>query len=292
TVIAPSLIPQKPGEKVKTDRRDAIKLAQLFRAGELTGIYVPTEEDEALRDLVRAREAIKEDRQRTRHRITKFLLRYNLVFSEKGKKWGTKHRTWLNGLSFSSPALRIVFQEYLHQLDELDERMKRFESEIHRQAEASSKAPVIQALQCFRGIAELTAVTLVIEIGSFVRFAKARDFMGYTGLVPSERSTGLTRRQGAVTRTGNPHVRRVLVEAAWCYRYKPAVKGALKNRQQGQPGDIQATSWKAQHRLHNKYMKMNGRGKPGGKTTAAIARELAGFIWAVARRTEVTLQES
>jgi len=285
-VVAPSLIPKKPGERVKTDRRDAIRLSQLFRAGELTSIYVPTEDDEAVRDLVRAREDSKEDQLRARHRLTKFLLRYDLNPPAGTKKWTRGYRDWLDVLKFSRGALSTVFQEYLHQLDEIEARVKRIESEIHIQATESVNAPLIQALQTLRGVAELTATSLVAEIGSFTRFGGARKLMAYTGLVPSEHSSGETRHQGKITKTGNAHVRRLLVEAAWSYRYKPALKGEIRKRQEGQSPEIKAIAWKAQDRLHRKYYRLMSRGKPSGKVIAAIARELAGFVWAIACKVE------
>ena len=286
TVVAPSLIPKKPGERVKTDRRDAIRLSQLFRAGELTSIYVPTEDDEALRDLVRAREDSKEDQLRARHRLTKFLLRYDFNPPAGTKKWTQGYRDWLDVLKFSRAALSTVFQEYLHHLDEIEERIKRIEAEIHIQATESVNAPLIQALQTLRGVAEITATSLVAEIGSFTRFGGARQMMAYTGLVPSEHSSGETRHQGKITKTGNTHVRRLLIEAAWSYRYKPALKGEIRKRQEGQSPEIKAIAWKAQDRLHRKYYRLIGRGKPSGKVIAAIARELAGFVWAIACKAE------
>jgi transposase len=286
TVVAPSLIPKKAGDRVKTDRRDAIRLAQLFRSAELTSIYVPTEEDEALRDLVRAREDAKEDQLRARHRLTKFLLRHDLNPPQGIRKWTVKYRDWLNSLNFENSAMRTVFQEYLHHLDEIEQRLKRIETEIHTQATESVHAPVIQALQTLRGVAEITATGLLAEIGSFSRFSHPRQLMGYTGLVPSEYSSGESRRQGAITKTGNAHIRRLLVEASWSYRYKPALKGNLLKRQKGQPPQVQAIAWKAQDRLHRKYSRLMGRGKPSGKVVVAIARELSGFIWAIARQVE------
>lgn len=285
-VVAPSLIPQRPGERVKTDRRDALRLAQLLRAGELTAVYVPTEEDEALRDLVRAREDAKEDQLRARHRLTKFLLRNNVTPPEKIKNWSTTHRRWLNSLDFKNSALRMVLQEYLHHLHEIEQRLKRIEEELHNQAINSSKAPVIQGLQSLRGIAEITAIGLVAEFCSFSRFEGARSIMSYTGLVPSEYSSGERRRQGGITKAGNAHIRRLLVEAAWSYRYKPALKGNLLKRQEGLSPQIQAIAWKAQNRLHGKYSKLRAKGKPAGKVVSAVARELAGFVWAIAREME------
>lgn len=288
TVVAPSLIPQKPGDRVKTDRRDSIRLAQLFRAGELTSIYVPTEEDEALRDLIRAREDAKEDLLRARHRLTKFLLRHEINPPAGIRKWTKNYRAWLDILSFKHDSQRVAFQEYLHSLQEIELRIKRLEAEIHIQATQSDKAPLIQAIQTLRGVAEFTATGIVAEIGSFSRFSTAPQMMAYTGLVPSEHSSGVTRRQGKITKTGNSHVRRLLVEAAWSYRYKPALKGKLLQRQQGQSAQIQAISWKAQNRLHQKFYRLVGRGKPSAKAISAIARELAGFIWAIASEVEKT----
>ncbi|MGR9048261.1 IS110 family transposase [Halobacillus faecis] len=280
-VIAPSLIPQRPGERIKTDRRDSIRLAQLYRAGELTSIYVPTHEDEALRDLVRAREDAKEDELRAKHRLTKFLLRHSIQPPSGVNAWTKKYREWLNALKLENSLLRCVFQEYYHHLQEIEQRIKRFEEEIHIQAAEGIHAPTIQALQSLRGIAQITAVSLVAEIGSFKRFSTAKHFMGYVGLIPSESSSGESRKQGSITKTGNRHVRRLLIESSWSYRHQPAVKGDLKKRQKGQPANILSISWKAQHRLHNKYFRLLSRGKEQGKTITAVARELAGFIWAV-----------
>lgn len=286
-VVAPTLIPQRAGDRVKTDRRDAVRLAQLFRAGELVSVHVPTGEDEALRDLVRAREDAKEDQLRAKHRLTKLLLRYDIK-PPKGikNKWTKTYWEWLNGLDFDNRALQVTFQEYLHTLYEIEERLKRLEDEIHVQATESERAPLIQALQTLRGVAEITATSITAEIGTFSRFPRAPHFMGYTGTVPSETSSGESRRQGSITKTGNNHVRRLLIEASWSYRYKPALKGNLLKRQEGQPPEIQAISWKAQHRLHDKYYRMVSKGKAGGNAVTAVARELAGFIWAIAREVE------
>lgn len=286
-VIAPSLIPQKPGERVKTDRRDAIRLAQLFRVGELTSVYVPTEEDEALRDLVRAREDAKEDELRAYHRLTKFLLRHDLRPPKGVKRRSHKYREWLQTLTFEHYASQIVFQEYMHHIHEIGQRLKRLEEEIQAQASEGEHAPMIQALQSLRGVAVITATSLVAEIGSFKRFSSPKQLMAYAGLVPSECSSSEVRRQGKITKTGNHHVRRLLVESAWSYRYKPALKGQLKKRQEKQSPSIQSISWKAQNRLHKKYFRLLARGKARGKAMTAIARELAGFIWAVTQEIEL-----
>lgn len=285
-VIAPSLIPKKPGERIKTDRRDSIRLAQLYRAGELTKIYVPTEEDEALRDLVRCREDAKEDELRAKHRLSKFLLRNNIQPPSGVSKWTVKYRRWLDTLKFNSKKLQVVFQEYYHQLKELEQRILRLEEEIKVQATEGVHAPTIQALQSLRGVALITATSLVAEIGSFKRFSTPSQLMAYVGLVPSEFSSGESRRQGKITKTGNRHVRRLLNEAAWSYRYQPAVKGELQRRQRGQSPTILAISWKAQNRLHKKYFRLLSRGKEKGKAITAVARELAGFIWAITQELE------
>ncbi|PMC33658.1 IS110 family transposase [Bacillus sp. UMB0899] len=285
-VIAPSLIPKRPGERIKTDRRDSIRLAQLYRSGELTSIYVPTPEDEALRDLVRAREDAKEDELRAKHRLTKFLLRNNIKPPTGVNKWTKKYREWLDALKFEKSSLRVVFQEYYHQIKELEQRVRRLEEEIKVQSIEGVHAPIIQALQALRGVALVTATSLAAEIGSFRRFRTPKKFMAYIGLIPSESSSGDKRRQGDTTKTGNRHVRRLLIEAAWSYRYQPAVKGELKRRQDGQSPTVQAISWKAQNRLHRKYFRLISRGKEHGKAITAVARELAGFIWAIAQEVE------
>ncbi|WP_273130450.1 IS110 family transposase [Metabacillus sp. HB246100] len=285
-VIAPSLIPHRPGDRIKTDRRDAIRLAQLYRAGELTSIYVPTPEDEALRDLVRCREDAKEDELRAKHRLSKFLLRNNIQPPAGVNKWTVKYRRWLDTLKFESSKLQVVYQEYYHQLKELEQRILRLEEEIRVQATDGVHAPVIQALQSLRGVALITATSLVAEIGSFKRFSTPKQLMAYVGLIPSEYSSGERRHQGKITKTGNRHARRLLVEAAWSYRYQPAVKGELQRRQKGQSPTIQAISWKAQNRLNKKYYRLLSRGKESAKAITAVARELSGFIWAITQELE------
>lgn len=280
-VIAPSLIPQKPGSRVKTDKRDALNLARLHRSGDLTPIYVPTEDDEALRDLVRAREDVKEDELRAKHRLTKFLLRNEIKPPTGTKKWTVKYWNWLDQLTFDRSASQVVYQEYLQQLKEFQQRLKVLEKEIEAQAQDGVHAPMIQTLMTLRGVAVITATSIVAEVGSFQRFKTAKHFMAYTGLVPSESSSGELRSLGNITKTGNRHVRRLLIEAAWSYRYKPGVRRKLKERQVGQPANVLSISWKAQERLHKRYFRLISRGKPSGKAITAVARELAGFIWAV-----------
>lgn len=285
-VVAPTLIPERPGDRVKTDRRDSMRLAQLLRAGELTPVHVPTEEDEALRDLVRLREDVKQDQLRARHRLSKFLLRHDIKPPQKMTKWKTPYQKWLNSLKFESRALQVTFQEYMQTLEEMDQRLARLEKEIHELSESSSRAPVIQALQTLRGVREITAVTLAVEIGDFERFRTAREFMGYTGLVPSEYSSGPRKRKGKITRTGNAHIRRVLVEAGWSYRHRPAVRGDIRKRQEGQPSRITQISWNAQNRLHKKFTRLTSKGKSYPIAVSAVSRELAGFIWAIGIETQ------
>lgn len=286
-VIAPGLIPQRPGDKVKTDKRDAVRLAQLYRAGELTSVYVPTKEDEALRDLVRAREAVKEDELRAKHRLTKFLLRNEIRSpQEVGRNWSAKYRQWLQTSTFDHSSSSVVFQEYVHHLYEIEQRLKRLEEEIEIQATEGVHAPIIQVLQSLRGIALITATSLVAEIGSFKRFGSPRQLMAYAGIVPSEYSSGDVRNQGRITKTGNRHVRKLLIESAWSYRYQPAVKGNLKKRLENQSKTVQAISWKAQKRLHDKYFRLLLRGKASPQAVTAVARELAGFIWSLTQEIE------
>jgi transposase len=287
-VIAPSLIPKRPGEHIKTDRRDAVRLAQLFRAGELTPIYVPSRDDEALRDLVRAREDAKEDVHRARQRIIKFLLRHQIHQPQTLKKrWTKAYRLWLGQLTFERASEQVVFQEYLHAIHEGEERLRRLEAAILEQALIGASAPIIQAIQALRGIALTTAVTMVAEIGSFARFRSPMQLMAYIGLVPREHSSGETVRRGSMTKAGNSHLRRVFIEAAWSYRHRPAVKGDLQRRLEGQEASIQLISWKAQNRLHLKYKHLvHRRGKHKNIAIGAVARELVGFVWSIAREAE------
>lgn len=285
-VVAPSLIPKRPGDRIKTDKRDALQLAKLHRAAELVPIYVPTPEDEALRDLVRAREDAKEDLNRHKQRLGKFLLRHQIT-SPAGVKSGTfKYEEWLDTLRFPDDCHRLVFQEYRQTIWETRERIKRYEQEIEKQAASSSQAPLIQAFQALRGVALVTAATLSTEIANIARFSSASAFMSYCGLVTSEFSTGGSRWQGRITKAGNAHLRRVLVEAAWSYRHSPAIRRRLRDRISGLPPEVQAIAWTAQNRLHKKYKSLMGKGKHKGCIAVAIARELAGFVWAIAKEME------
>jgi len=289
-VVAPSLVPVKAGDRVKTDRRDAAKLARSYRAGDLTAVWVPDAAHEALRDLVRAREDAKQDQHRARHRLSKFLLRHGQRPSEDVKKsWTQKYMTWIKEqVHFDQPALEATLLDYVHEVDHMAERIEILEKAIDQ---AIEKAPaemraVIEALQALRGVAKVTAVSIVAEVGSLSRFAEPRQLMGYSGMVPSEFSSGDRIRRGHITKTGNAHLRRVIGEAAWAYQHRPWVGGALLKRQQGVDQEIKDIAWKAQWRLHTRYNKLSARGKNKNQIVIAIGRELLGFIWDIAVRTE------
>jgi len=285
-VVAPSLIPRQPGNRVKTDRRDSVRLAELLRAGELTEVWTPSEDDEALRDLVRAREDAKEDLLRAKHRISKFLQRHGIKSPAGIRVWSAKYRVWLKNIQFSSRAMQMTFDEYRLNIEEIEARLKRIENEMHEQAESSVHAPVIKALQTMRGIREVAAVTLVAEVGCFSRFAKASQLMAYAGVVPSEYSSGSEVRRGRITKSGNSHLRRILIECAWSYRHKAHMSATIRKRQEGQPVAVRATAWKAQVRLCQKYRRLISKGKSSPVAVTAVARELLGFVWAIAREVE------
>ena len=289
-VIAPTLVPTKAGDRVKTNRRDAEKLARCHRAGDLTPVWVPDAAHEALRDLVRAREDAKQDQLRARHRLNKFLLRHSQIPPETVKKsWTQKYMEWIKrAVHFDQPALEATLLDYVHEVEHAAERIQRLEKSID---EASRSAPpemraVIEALQALRGVAQITAVSLVAELGSLSRFESPRQLMGYSGLVSSEYSTGNHVQRGRITKTGNAHLRRVIVEAAWAYQYRPWVGGALRKRQQGLDQEIKDIAWKAQWRLHKRYQKLAAAGKKKPQIVTAVGRELLGFIWAIAVRIE------
>lgn len=285
-VVAPTLIPVKSGDRVKTDRRDAEKLARCYRSGDLTAAWVPDEEHEALRDLVRAREAAKKDQLRARHRLSKLLLRHGRRPPQKTTPWGSKYMQWLRGLHFEQRPLQLALVDYLAEVEHAVARIERLEKAI---AEAVESAPaafrqVVAALQTLRGVALLTATTATVEVGTFARFESPRQLMAYAGIVPSEHSTGGPghARRGGITKTGNAHLRRVLVEAAWTYRNRPLRGRRLRERQKDQPATVVETAWKAQHRLHSRFVRLASRGKRAQVVVTAVARELLGFMWAIA----------
>jgi len=278
-VIAPSLTPRKPGEKVRTDRRDAMKMAVLLRGGELTPIWIPDEEHEALRDLVRAREAAKGDQVRQRHRLSKFLLRQGHHPPANVGAWTLAFWEWLNRLEMPSTVHQVLLPELREAVLSAKQRVARLETAIQEATQSSPWSTAIGALQCFRGIDHITATTLVSELGAVGRFVKPRQLMAYAGLVPSENSSGLSIRRGPTTKTGNAHLRRVVVEAAWHYRHSPKVGRKLEGRQKGQSAEVIEVAWRAQVRLHKRYRKLLARGKEKNKVVIALARELLGFIW-------------
>jgi transposase len=282
-VVAPTLVPVRPGDRVKTDRRDAAKLARSFRSGDLTPVWVPDAAHEALRDLVRAREAAKKDQRRARHRLQKFLLRHGHRPPAGTMAWSERHRQWLATVRFTQPAQEATRVDYMTEIEHARERVRRLERALDDAIEAAPAAmrAVIAALQALRGVAKLAAATVVAEVGQLARFARARQLMGYSGAVASEHSSGPRIRRGGITKTGNAHLRRIVVEAAWAYRHRPAIGSTLRQRQQGQSEPVKAMAWKAQERLHRRYRLLTARGKAPQQVVTAVARELLGFIWAI-----------
>jgi transposase len=285
-VVAPSLVPIAPGDKVKTDRRDARKLAGLLRAGVLTAVAVPDAATEALRDLTRARQAALADALRTTNRIGKMLLRLGLRLPDGVHPGTAEAWEWIEGVRLPTVSQQLVLSEYCHQRKEAQARIQRLDAAVRSEASTSPRAPLIRALQTLRGVDVLTATTLVAEFGDPARFSRAREAMAYTGLVPSEHSSGSRQHRGKITRTGNAHLRRILVEAAWHYQHKPLLQGRLKDRQEGQSPEVREQAWTAQQRLYRRYHRLLARGKPKNQVAVAIARELVGFIWSIARSVE------
>lgn len=282
-VVAPSLIPVKPGERIKTDRRDAQKLAELFRGGLLTKVHPPTASQEAVRDLCRCRVDAKQDQLRSRHRLKKFLLRRGLIWNQ-GSSWTLRHMAWLRRLSFEESADRVVFQDYLRTVEEAAERVKRLDLVLEETARQEPYAEPVGWLRCLRGVDTVTALTVVAELHGIERFSTARELMSYLGLTPSEHSSSDKVRRGKITKAGNSHVRRVLVEAAWSQRYQPRVGRTLRRRREGQPAWVIREADRAMHRLNRKYQRLFQEGKkPQGKVVTAVARELVGFMWAILR---------
>jgi transposase len=280
-VVAPSLIPKRAGDRVKTDRRDAAGLARLHRAGELTAVWVPDAKHEAMRDLVRARLDAVHALRRARQQLSGFLLRQSCHYGRPA--WTKLHRRWLAGLRFEQSAHHIVLEDYIAAVEAAEARRDRLTAQIEAMLPDWTLAPVVAALQTMRGIALVNAVTLIAELGDLSRFANARQLMAYLGLVPSEHSSGASVKRGGLTKAGNKAARRLLIEAAWCYRFPARVSRELRLRQEEQPRAIREIAWKAQLRLCARYRKLARAGKPANVVTAAIARELAGFIWAIAR---------
>jgi transposase len=279
-VAAPALTPRKPGDRVKTNKIDARKLAIQHRSGDLTTITVPKEEQEAVRDLMRAREDALEDLQRTRRRLGGFLLRRGLRY-RAGKPWTAGHLKWLKGLSFEHEHIQQTLDEYRLVLDEATERLKRFEVRVEQAAEKEPYKKLVGFLMALRGVKVITAMTIIAESVDLKRYLNAPGYMDAIGLVPSEFSTGDKRRQGPITKTGNAHLRRVLVESAWHYRWAPGLSKAMRKRRKDSPPDILAIVRKADQRLYKKYTGLVNKGKSNKIAAVAVARELAGFIWAI-----------
>lgn len=285
-VIAPNKMPRRQGDRLKTDRRDALTLARLSRSGDLVNVHVPDAADESMRDLSRAREDAVRARQKARQQLKGLLLRHGFRYAGK-KSWTAAHERYLASLKLPGPAQQIAFTEYRHAVREGDERVARLTDALRDQAETWRLKPLVHALMTLRGIDFIAAVTLVAEIGDFKRFARAVEVMGFLGLIPSEYSTGETRRQGGITKNGNGHARRVLVEAAWNYRHPANIGVELQKRQEGQPKAVRDIAWKAQQRLARRFRQLNSRGMQRNKICVAIARELSGFVWDIARQVTV-----
>jgi transposase len=281
-VVAPSLIPKRAGDRVKTDRRDAASLARLHRAGELTAVWVPDAGHEATRDLVRARLDAVHALRRARQQLSGFLLRHGCHYGRPA--WTTLHRRWLAGLKFEQAVHHVVLEDYIAAVEAAAARRDRLTAQIEAMLPDWTLAPVVAALQTMRGMALVNAATLIAELGDLSRFANPRQLMAYLGLVPSEHSSGASIKRGGLTKAGNSAARRLLIEAAWCYRFPARVSRELRLRQERQPKPIREIAWKAQLRLCARYRKLARSGKPANVVTAAIARELTGFLWAIARR--------
>lgn len=282
-VVAPSLIPKKPGDRVKTDRRDAMRLAQLYRAGDLEPIHIPSVDDEAIRDLSRAREDAMLDQKAARQRLKSFLLRHDIRYEGRAN-WNEAHLRWLTELILPTPAQQIVFQEYVNTVTERTRRTERLERLLREQVQDWHFAPVVAALQALRGVRFINAVTLVAELGDLTRFDNPRQLMCFLGLVPSQHSSGERTRLGPITKSGNRHARRNLIEAAWAYRYQAKVSREIQLRQEHLPIKIREIAWKAQLRLCARYRKLVARGKNKNIVVVAIARELVAFMWDIAHQ--------
>jgi transposase len=283
-VVAPSLIPRRPGDRVKTDRRDAVQLARLMRSGDLNPVYVPSLEDESIRDLCRAREDTMGDLKAAKQRLKSFLLRHDIRYSGKAD-WNAAHLRWLaDDVALPTAAQRIVFQEYVRAITHLVDRLAQLDEELHEHVKGWRLAPVVAAYQALRGVQFHVAVTIAAELGELTRFDTPRQLMSYVGLHPSEHSSGNTRRQGGIAKSGNSHARRVLVEGAWAYRYLPKVSRQIQQRQESLPEQIRNTAWKAQLRLCKRFRRLIARGKHPNVAVTAIARELVAFMWAIAQQ--------
>lgn len=281
-VVAPSLTPRRPGNRVKTDRRDAVTLARLHRAGELTAVYVPHRQDEAMRDLTRAREDAKIAEKKAKQRLNSFLLRHDRKYSGR-QRWSRAHRRWLADQAFADPAQQITLQEYIDSIEECERRVARLTDAIAERVEHWRMKPVVDAFQAMRGVSLIVAVTVVAEIGDLTRFDHPDQLMAYLGLVPSEYSSGEHRKQGSITKAGNGHVRRVLIQGAWSYRHPARVGRRLRDRREHLSPEVAKIGWKAQLRLCSRYRRLVAKGKTSQVAVTAVAREMAAFLWDIAR---------
>ncbi len=285
-VVAPSLVPKRSGDRVKTDRRDALALARLHRAGELTGVYVPCAQDEAMRDLVRARGDAKQAERKAKQRLGSFLLRHGVRFAGR-TAWSRAHRRWLADQRFAHPAQQMAFQEYVNAVEQSEERVARLTEQIRLLLPHWRLAPVVEAFQAMRGVSLLVAATMAAEVGDLSRFDNPRQLMAYLGLVPSEHSSGDTTRRGSITRAGNSHARRALVEGSWTYRHPARVSRQMADRLEHLPQAVRDIAWKAQVRLCQRFRRLEAKGKRSQVVVTAIAREMAGFLWAIARQVPI-----
>ena len=285
-VVAPSLTPKRSGQRVKTNRRDALELARLSRSGDLVDVWVPSVEDEAMRDVCRARDGARITLKAAKLRLSSFLLRHGLAYSGR-TNWTAAHRRYLAKVVCPTPVQQIVFQELVHAVDEQAERMARLENELVELGPSWRLRPVVEAIQALRGVQWLVAVTVIAELGDLTRFDNPRQLAAFVGLIPSEHSSGNSRRQGGITKTGNGRARRALVEAAWAYRYPAKVSEHIQKRIEALPKPIQAIGWKAQVRLCGRFRRLVSRGKHANVAVTAIARELVAFMWAIAKEVPI-----
>jgi transposase len=279
-IIAPSLTPVRPGDRVKTDRRDAVKLVRLYRAGELSFVCPPTPAQEGLRDLVRCRDDLRCARTAARQRIGKQLLRYGCIYREGKTAWTRQHRAWLHRQRLNEPLAQAALQQMLCHLGALDAQLLAIDAQLNEIAHAQPWCDAVRSLSCFRGVSTLTALSLLAEIGDFHRFASARELMSFLGLTVSEYSSGARRTRGSITKTGNRHARRLLVEAAWHYQYPPRLSARIRAHEGFAQADVLTRAWQAQIRLHQRHRHLTANGKPATVATIAVARELCGFLWA------------
>ena len=289
SVVAPSLIPKRCGDRIKTDRRDALMLARLHRAGDLTAVYVPGPEDEAVRDLTRAREDAVMNYRHARQRLGAFLLRLNIRYTG-GTAWSQAHKRWLATLVMPHPVQAIVYQEYMNTVDEGHQRVERITDQLRQAVETWRMAPIVRALQALRGVSLVVAATMLAEIGDMTRFDNPRKLMAFVGLVPSQYSSGPHQRLGRITKTGNGHARRMLIESAWAYRFPAKVGKTMTMRQENLPKNVIDIGWKAQLRLCRRYRRLAAKGKRTQVVITAIARELAAFMWAITKEVPPTTE--